>query len=321
MAFFRRRPRRARSTAGHGPVDAALSPLSAADADVVVSWAVEAFRAAGVPTAYDGAGALVASDGRTFGLTNLAALLGRLRRSHWRRAVRRHVRTIVVAQSLVPPRTLDEIREIVLPRLVPTGELSTEPARPPSYAPTAGPDLAVLAALDYPTHVATMSADDALEPFGGWAAVRPYAEANLRRLPPPEHRAVDADPGRPDAVVHVFASDDFHGASRLLLLDEVLATHVGVESPAHGVLFAVPHRHLLAAHVVEGTGVLRAVGLLARLARSEHADAPGPVSPHVYYKGPDGVVETVTRTGDEGEVVVDSTGSLGTALRAVGVFD
>ena len=129
------------------------------------------------------------------------------------------------------------------------------------------------------------------------------AWSNLRRLPAPARQDLHGDPDRQDGTVHVFTSEDFFGASRLLLLDELLAGP-GVERPAHGVLLVVPNRHLLAVHVLRGPGVVAAVDVLVRMAAGEHAGRPGPVSPHVYFRAADGRTQQVTGVEDDGSTAV-----------------
>lgn len=322
MSIFRRGDHDSRHGAHVARHDAILPPLSVDEARWLVAKASAAMRSGGAEVTYDGSGSLSGMDGRRYGLGNLAVMLSNAPRRRWPGTVARHVETLLEAQKRPTPRTLADIQDIVVARITPTGPItSRDIPRPPRYAPSLGPDLHVLAALDYPTHVTTLGADDALDAFGGWEAVGPYAEANLRRLPPPVHSVLHGDEDRTDTGVHLFTSDDFHGASRVLLLDELLATYAGTEAPAHGALFVVPNRHVLAAHPVEGLGVIAAARLLVQIVQIEHEDAPGPVSPHVYYRAADGAVERISRIEDDGRFVMDASGSFGSALAALGLLE
>ena len=147
------------------------------------------------------------------------------------------------------------MRTQVYPRLRWAGDL---PDPPPSYPFRPLPGVVELAAIDYPSHVAELLGDEAVERLGGWPSIREAAMTNLRALAPMHQDTIDADPEREDAAVHVLTTDDFFGPSRVLILPEVLAG-IGIERPSHGVLVAVPNRHLLAAHVLTGPGVVAAL--------------------------------------------------------------
>ncbi len=157
-----------------------------------------------------------------------------------------------------------------------------------SARPGAGPLLApglriLLSRFAGSATVADLGAD--------WTADGPAAVDTLRRLPAPRHRELSAG-------VHLFIADDVLGASRLLVLDEVLASRLRLERPAHGTLVIVPNRHLLAVHVLTDlSAVAPALQLLSELALVEHRLA-GPVSPWVYYRGVDGRVSLLTPSAD-----------------------
>jgi hypothetical protein len=295
--------------------DPVLPVLSRDDAATLVALTRRTFAEHGRETVPDGDGALV-GDGLVHGLGNLAAVVAQLPRRQWPEAVARHVRTMIEAHATTEPATLEEARPLLLPKLRPLASLDV--ARP-AYAPEPLPGILAVAALDYPTHVSELLSDERLDAFGGWSAVRDIAFANLRRLPAPHHDQIDSDPSRSDAVVHLLATDDFFGASRVLLLDEVLAG-IGIERPAHGVLLAVPNRHLLAVHVLAGLGVVTALQTMVRLAAGEHDARPGPVSPQLFYRSADGRTQQVTRRTD-GHVGVHVEGPLAEAFAALGLVE
>jgi len=329
MAWFRRRAggpglRRGRDgrRAGDGlqvappaDPDPVLPVLSRDDAARLVALTRQVFAEHGRETVPDGQGALV-GQGHVHGLSNLAATLSLVPRREWPDVVRRHVGTMLRAHDTVEPADLEEARELLLVKLRAAQDV---PDPRPAYAPEVLPGVLAVAALDYPTHVSELLADERLAALGGWEAVREVAWANLRRLPPPERQDLHGDPDDDDSVVHVLTTDDFFGASRVLLLDEVLAG-LGVERPSHGVLLAVPNRHLLAVHVLRGPGVVAAVDVLVRLAAGEHAGRPGPVSSHVYFRAADGRAQQVTSVDDDGATVVRVDGPLAEAFDALGLL-
>ncbi|MGI3780462.1 MAG: hypothetical protein ACRYG2_06750, partial [Janthinobacterium lividum] len=86
-------------------------------------------------------------------------------------------------------------------------------------------------------------------------------------------------PGPPFRVV---LGESVMTASLVLLLDELLA-RLDTPDVGRGVLLAVPFRHQIAYRVVDGPESLPAIGRLAQFAAAGHADAVGPLSPHVYW--------------------------------------
>lgn len=318
MMFFDRR--RGTTLADPTP-DQTLVPLTVADAQWLVSVVSEALRSGGAEVTYDGTGMLQGMNGRRYGLTSLAAILATTPRRRWSATVNEHVSALLRADHNPVPHCLADIERLVLPRLTATGSLATDYAvAPPAYAPQFAPDVHVLAALDYPTHVSTLGADTALDCFGGWSAVAPLAFANLRALPAPSYHVVTGDHDRTDADVHIFETEDYHGASRALLLNELLATFAGVEAPPHGTLFVVPDRHLVAAHTLSGAGVVAATRLLVDIVLTEYVNAPGRMSPHLYYRTSDGVVEQLSRREGTG-LVMGVTGRFESALTSLGLLD
>ncbi|MBU4215083.1 MAG: hypothetical protein L6367_10620 [Cellulomonas sp.] len=119
---------------------------------------------------------------------------------------------------------------------------------------------------------------------GGWEVCAQRAVEGLARLPAPRHSTLRVGA---DARIETYVSDDVFGASRLLVLDGLLAATLRIERPEHGVLVIAPNRHLLAVHVLERIeAVPAALQLLGELAVVEHRIAD-PVSPWVYYRAPD----------------------------------
>jgi len=274
-----------------------------------------AFAEHGRETTPDGSGGL-RGDGRTYRLHSLAAHVVAVPRRAWPEVARRHVHDMLAADRTPNPTSLDEVRDQVLLKLRSLADL---PGEPPPYAPEVLPGIVAVAAIDYPTHVSELLDADRLTPLGGWDAVRPVAMDNLRRLELPHVEDIVAQAGEPTSVVHVMVADDFFGAARVCVLDQILASTLGVERPRHGVLVAVPNRHVMAVHVPGGPGLLPALNTLAALAAGESVEAPGPISPFVYLLCPDGGIEQVTTRGEDGELVVDATGALADVMDALGV--
>ena len=315
MAWFRRREADDLPQTPPPDPDPVLPVLSREDAARLVALTRHTFAEHGRETVPDGQGALV-GQGHVHGLSNLAATVSLVPRREWPGLVRRHVATMLQAHETEEPADLDAARDLLLVKLRAAAEI---PSPRPLYAPEVLPGVLAVAALDYPTHVSELLSDERVDELGGWEAVREVAWSNLRRLPAPARQDLHGDPDRQDGTVHVLTTEDFFGASRLLLLDELLAG-MGVERPAHGVLLVVPNRHLLAVHVLRGPGVVAAVDVLVRMAAGEHAGRPGPVSPHVYFRAADGRTQQVTSVEDDGSTAVHVEGALAEAFTALGLL-
>ncbi|MGA8848167.1 MAG: hypothetical protein WB471_16250, partial [Nocardioides sp.] len=224
---------------------------------------------------------------------------------------------VVEAPMVGHAAALEEVRIHLYPRLRWAADL---PGPVPSYAARPLPGVVELAAIDHPTHVTDLLSNEGVEQLGGWPTARRTAMANLRALPALHQDAIHAAPGRDDSVVHVLTSSDHFGASRVLMLPEVLE-ELGLEPPAHGVLVAVPNHQLLALHPVVGAGTVAALQLLVRISTGEHDRHPGPLSRHVYFVPASGAgAERVTSFGDDGTLTVEVAGALAEAFAALGIL-
>jgi hypothetical protein len=137
------------------------------------------------------------------------------------------------------------------------------------------------------------------------------ALAALRTLPVPEHQVAAH-------AMHAFSTTDDLAATRVLVLEDLLAS-VGEPETPQGTLVALPDPRALLVHVVRDEEVLRAAHLMATVARMRQSEA-GAISPEVYHRSPDGSLEQVTRHADV-EVEVHVEGSLADALASLGLVD
>lgn len=291
-----------RATATPDPM---LPMLSVDDAEWLRGRAVQAFAAAGALAPTAAGDHVVGADGEVYGLGNLAAAVAATPGRERDEVVRDYARAVMTSLRRQEPASLAEIADIVVARVV--------DARSPGAGVDLAPGLAVRACVDYPETVATLTDLDRL---GGWAAVGPVALANLARLPLPDHQPV---PARGGGTVHLLSSEDMFGASRLLVLDDLLRRVLRTDPPAVGSLVAVPHRHLLAVHLLEDESVVPAMSALIGLARAG-TDAAGPVSPEVYYRGPDGRLQQITMIGADGSVGVQVDGEFAAAMASLGLI-
>jgi hypothetical protein len=279
-----------------------LAPLSREDADWLRAAAAAAFARAGFVGAVAQPDHVRTPDGAQYGLPNLARLVALADRPDWPRLVEEHVRMLREAQARPEQETLADVVDLLVARVLLEEDL---PELDPAAGPSLGAGLCVRAAIDYPESVSTLFGAR----YGGWAVLGEPAMAGLRRLPAPDHQLLEHD-------VHVLVAPDFFGASRVLLLDDVLDA-VGVGPRPFGTLLALPDRSAMMVHVLRDATVVHALHLMARIARGRQ-ETPGPLSPHVYYRSPAGALQQVTRYEGEG-IQVHVDGAFADAMTAAGL--
>lgn len=287
----------------HGSApDGDLAPLSRDDADWLRATAAAAFARAGFVGATAQPDHVRTPDGAQYGLGNLARQVAQADRSEWSTVVEGHVRMLREAQARPQQERLADVVDLLVARVLLEEDL---PEIDPDAGPSLGAGLCARAAIDYPESVSTLFGSR----YGGWAVLGEPAMAGLRRLPAPDHELLEHD-------VHVLVSPDFFGASRVLLHDEVLDA-VGVGPRPFGTLLALPDRSAMLVHVLRDATVVHALHLMARIARGRQ-DTPGPLSPHVYYRSPEGALQQVTRYEDDG-IQVHVDGAFADAMTAAGL--
>jgi hypothetical protein len=162
-----------------------------------------------------------------------------------------------------------------------------------SYAWEIAPDIAVAFNLDLPESVLYLT-DDEVGRFG-LDALLDAGLANLRSLELEAHEVLAHD----DARVEVVLGESMFTASRLLVLDDVVA-RLGLHvDPDLGVFVAAPYRHQLDLHVVRDVTAVPSLQLLAGFAHAGFGDSAGPVSPSVYWWRPH-AIERVSTVDDDG---------------------
>lgn len=315
MGFLSRRlravGRRRRREAGGAAADPALPMFpDAAAAGRFAKLAREVFAEHGLECTYAD-GQLRGTDGHSYGLTNVALLAAAGDRRAWRGLLHQHVQGIVTAHAVPKQRELASVADRLHLRLLAAGD-----ARPaPGAAVTLGDGLLGLACIDHPEYVETLTGSRDIERLGGWEGVRAAALTNLSRLRGEHVITVGDDPASEVRL----STGGFFNASRVFTMEHLLREDFLVEAPAHGVLFVVPNRHVVAVHPVAGQGMLAAIRTLLQVAQREHA-APGAVSPDVWFWC-DGAVQRVTRPAEQGAVEVLVAGPLELQMRALGLVD
>ena len=246
---------------------------------------------------------LEASDGRQFGLFNVAATCGQANggESEWPEIVRAHVATTL--RSLEAPDLSDLPEEDVLActylRVMGTTTLPPQWREWYSYARPLAGDLVEVLALDLPDSV-TVLRDEDVARFGE----ERLREAGRRNLlaDPVDSYEVAGEPGSGGAI-HVVEGESFFTASKLLVFQELLQATRGDGDLPHGAVVSVPIRHMVVFHPVEDIDVIGAVQRLTGLTASMFDEAPGGVSPFVYWWR-DGELTQLTGVDEEGRLSV-----------------
>ncbi|WP_202879236.1 hypothetical protein [Nocardioides cynanchi] len=255
----------------------------------------QGFAQAGLEvTAY--ADHVVDSSGRVFGLGNVAAECHNDERGEraWREITTRHTDRIVRATDAPSPfdtMTPAELYAGTYVRLVPTADLLQVRA---AYAREVAEGVSEVLNVDLPESVA-MFLDEHVERFGPLADLRRAGLVNLRAVPFDQHEMLEHQGGRVDILL----GDSMFVASSLVVLGDVL-TRLGLPTPGrYGVFVAAPFRHQLAFHVLGDATAIPSLNVLAALARAGYDDAPGPVSPDVFWWR-DGSLERLTVNEPDG---------------------
>ena len=243
--------------------------------------------------------------GARFGLWNLAALCREHPTVEWPQLVHDHVRRLVASPGPSLEDMSDgELRASTYLRLVEAGGV---PDR--SWHPTArrlGDDLLVVLSVDLPETVSTPPERD-WEARGGLDGWREIGAANLRALLVSDdvvHERVGH--GGAGGDFDVVVGDPFFTGSLPLLMGEVVQRFTPGVDLSRGVLVVVPFRHQFAWRVVDGPDAAVALDHLFRFALLASADAPGPLSPHVFWVR-HGEWRQVTRlVDDQPQVIVEA---------------
>ena len=248
--------------------------------------------------------------GRKLGLWNLAALCKDEPERTWPELVRRHVAALAAPED-VEDLSDEALRTGVHLRLVERLGFP-DPTSHPRALPV-GDDLLAVLSVDLPDTVTTPREDywDERGGLDGWLGT---GRANLLAVAVSddlEHQRVGPPDG--EGMFDVVVGDSFFTASTALLVDHLVrrfGPDQGLDAAAEpsplGVLVAVPFRHQVAWRVLDGTpDSAHALTNLFRFAMLGYGDAPGPLSPHVFWVRGDDWCQVTRIEGDQARVDVD----------------
>ncbi|MFJ5956575.1 hypothetical protein ACIQC5_11535 [Paenarthrobacter sp. NPDC092416] len=276
------------------PTDEELTFFSVSEAQEFRSMVRVVFAELGYEVQINADHALDA-DGRGFGFWNVAANCHNAAASEWREIIRQHLQRVFASFDGADPfdeLTAEQASSQTYARLYEESGLPNLDAYPHSQF---APGIVEMLALDLPDTVAVYARKQA-DTFGGWHALRSQGLTNLRAL---EHEQVETVPGQGGSSFTALLGESVYTASKALLLPGI-ATELTGKQPRQdlGWLMSIPNRHQLVWHVIENESVLGALDGMVRFTAMGYSDAPGPVSPHVYWWNGTGY-EQLTRLSEE----------------------
>jgi hypothetical protein len=215
------------------------------------------------------------TDGPLMGLDNLARRLQLFPTARWPELVRAQLTTMLSVS--LPDSVAPEHLRAKLERPETLGDLDYQPLE-------LLPGLPAVLSAQLPGATVQMGTLDRVE-----GRDQAYATAldNLTRLPLPRHVRRRADPRVPHSWIEFLEAGDSFGASRVLVLPDVVRRVLRRDFPASGVLVAVPTKFDLWIHVPTDVSVVDTALLLAHDAFAQFSSAPFPLTPHVYLVSPD----------------------------------
>lgn len=251
------------------------------------------------------------AEGRQFGLWNVAAACHNDERGRraWGEVVRTHVAIVLAAMDAPDPFESLTAEDAAARTYARVYEVASMPGLEDRPHVEIAPGLVGMLALDLPESVAVYGREE-VDRLGGWQRLWEAGLANLRREEVEQHERVDGPDG---ARFDVVLGESVYTASTALLLPEQLSRLTGASSWEHGWLLALPNRHQLVVHVVQDMTVLGAIQGMARFAHLGYADAPGPLSPHVYWWSGAGY-EQLTQEEADGSTAIHVDGRFADVL-------
>ena len=219
-------------------------------------------------------------DGTTLGLWNIGQLCAGLERDQWPDLIADHVALVTS-----PPRDLGELTSEELERSLYLRLADAASIADPddlAHARVVAPGLLEVLSVDLGDSVATPSRE-ALAERGALGDQLVRGRANLLSLlaadEPQPSIVTEGAKGRFTSVTDA----SFFTASLALVLPEAVRRFSGEEHGGRGTLVAVPGRHRLLYRPVDAADAGEALRRMFDASRVDHRDAPGALSPNVFW--------------------------------------
>lgn len=214
-----------------------------------------------------------------------------------------HVDGLVAAEAEPDVDQLSDAEwlELARVRLMPVEAATTVGAQ---YARRVTDDFAVMLCLDYPSHITYLS-DESLN---GKDPIELAAAGLAAVMAEPVEAVEQIEPG-----IWLLQGSSPYTATKVLGLEHLVDSVL--PAAPHGVLFGVPHRHAIVAHVVRGMDAVEGVSSLSALVRANATDsAPGGALSTSLYFWHEGVIDVVGAISAEGTMQINGSGRFGTVL-------
>ncbi len=219
-------------------------------------------------------------DGTTLGLWNIGQLCAGADRDDWPDLIADHVALVTAPPRDLGELTRDELEAALYLRLADAASLPDPDVL--GHARVVAPGLLEVLSVDLGDSVVTPSKEE-LAARGTLGEQLGRGRANLLALlaaDEPEALIVgEGAKGRFTTVTNA----SFFTASLALVLSETLRRFTGEEHGARGTLVAVPGRHRLLYRSVDAPDAGEALRRMFDAGRVDYRDAPGPLSPLVYW--------------------------------------
>jgi len=201
-----------------------------------------------------------------------------------------------------PELSADEMQSRVRVRILPT-DLAAHLGL--DYAREVAPGLVASLCVDFPDHVESLPSV-AVAAHDEQAL---FSAGFLNTMAEKLDLVSELEPG-----IYQLVGDSVFTASKVLGMDRLYGN--ALPAAPNGVLFGIPHRHLIIAHVLEGAEAIQAVTTISS-AVAHFADdegTGGPLSTDTYFYR-DGLIDVVSTQDAEGKTHVNGSGRFGLALQ------
>jgi hypothetical protein len=219
-------------------------------------------------------------DGTTLGLWNIGHLCAGADHAEWPGLIADHVALVTS-----PPRDLGELTDDELERSLYLRLADAASVPDPhglGHARVVAPGLLEVLAVDLGDAVVTPSRE-ALGDRGALGDQLGRARANLLSLLAADEPRAEVVGERGTGRFASVTDPSFFTASLALLLPETLRRFTGEEHGGRGTLVAVPGRHRLLYRPVDAPDAGEALRRMFDAARIDYRDAPGALSPNVFW--------------------------------------
>ncbi|MBT2531359.1 hypothetical protein J7E83_04305 [Arthrobacter sp. ISL-48] len=258
-------------------------------------------------------GHAVDDSGREFGFWNVGATCYQQPQSTWRGVIAEHLRRVLASFEAPDPFDVLASQDVPLRTFARLYDETSIPGINSYPHRELAPGIVEMLALDLPDTVAVFNHDNANK-FGGWEALQRQGIENLRSL---EIEQLETLPAPGGGTFNALLGESVYTASRALLLPDLATELTGQRvQKEFGWLMSIPNRHQVAWHIIESAAVVSALNGMARFTAMGYADAPGSVSPHVFWWNGTSY-EQLTHVRDDGTLTLHVSPAFQAVLTSV----